>query len=240
VIVRAGALKRRCDSFQTHAGINVLARKRLKILRRVTTTIELRKHQVPDFTFGTVVRMKKDLATRSANTIGPIGRRTSRPKVIVFAQSRNSIQRKTNFFVPNIRSLIVVQIHRHGQPLRIDPQPLLVGQEFPRPMDRVFFEVIPKTEVSQHFKERVVIRGASHVFDVAGSQALLRTGRASEFEFDVTKEMFLERIHPRRCEQDGGIVFGYQHVTGTNVVILGLEKVQILLADLVGFHVSRR
>ena len=53
-------------------------------------------------------------------------------------------------------------------------------------MNRVFFEVITKTEVAQHLKERVMERRASHVIDIARAETFLASRRSSEVQLDLS------------------------------------------------------
>ena len=54
-------------------------------------------------------------------------------------------------------------------------------EQFPRPVDGFFFEIIPEAPVAEHLEKRVVIRVEPHIFEVivlaAGADALLRVGR---------------------------------------------------------------
>ena len=54
----------------------------------------------------------------------------------------------------------------------IDSEPLFIGEEFPRPVDRFAFEIIAETEIAEHLEERMVKCRASDVVDVAGAQTL--------------------------------------------------------------------
>jgi len=115
-------------------------------------------------------------------------------------------------------------------------QPLFFGEKLPRPVDCVTFEVIAEAKIPHHLEKGVVIGRASNVFDVASPQAFLSTGRASKFQLDIAQEMIFERIHSGRSKQNGGVPFWNQHIAGTNGVVLGGKKVEVLLADFVSFH----
>lgn len=55
-------------------------------------------------------------------------------------------------------------VNRHQQFVLI--QSVILGQQIPCVSDRFFFEVVTKTEVSQHFEKRVMARGVSNVIEV--------------------------------------------------------------------------
>ena len=154
----------------------------------------------------------------------------------MLAKPFDSVERQTDFFVPNIGGFVVVEVNGYRKPLRIDCHPFFVGEKFPRPVNGFFFEVITKTKVAHHFEKRVMVGGAAHVFDVAGAEAFLSAGRASKFELDVSQKMILKRIHPGGGEQDRGIPFRNENITRTNGVPFGLKEVEIALAYFVGFH----
>ncbi len=81
------------------------------------------------------------------------------------------------------------------------PEPLLVGEKLPRPVDRLALEVIAEAEVAQHLEKRVVIRRAADVVDVAGPQALLAGRGPRELQLHLAQEVVLELVHAGRREQ---------------------------------------
>ncbi len=91
-------------------------------------------------------------------------------------------------------------------------------------------EVVAKAEVPEHFEERVVVGGTSHVIDIAGAEAFLASRRAGEFEFDLSEEVILELVHAGGGEQYRGVPSGDEDVAGLAVVPFGLEEGQILFA----------
>ena len=55
-------------------------------------------------------------------------------------------------------------VNRSQQPIFVDTK--LFGNEFPCKGDRVFFEIIAKGKVPEHFKEGMVTRGITHIVEV--------------------------------------------------------------------------
>ena len=94
---------------------------------------------------------------------------------------------------------------------------------------------------NQHFEERVMVRRASHVVDVAGSQTLLAGGRLRKFEFDASETVIiewgiLELVHSGGREEDGRVPLWHQYIAGLTGVSFGLKKSEVLLAEIVCLH----
>jgi len=126
--------------------------------------------------------------------------------------------------------LFVILIDRDAQLIRIDGQPILRSQEFPRPTDRFLLEVIAEREIPQHFKKGVVNRRAANVIDVAGPHALLARRRAGKVELDFAQEVVLELVHPRRSEQHRGVPGRYQYIAGTTRMAFGCKEFEVFFA----------
>ena len=113
-------------------------------------------------------------------------------------------------------------------------EPLLVGEEFPGPVDGFALEVVAEAEVAEHLEEGVVVGGAADVVDVAGAEAFLAGGGAGEFELHFAEEVVLELVHAGGREEHGGVPGGDEHVAGAAAVPFGLEEGQVLFAEFVG------
>ena len=80
-------------------------------------------------------------------------------------------------------------------------------QKLPGPIDRLFFEVIPKAPVAKHFEERVVIGIETDIIEVivlaAGSDAFLSIGntRRRERRFLLAEKIGHELVHARVRKQ---------------------------------------
>ena len=97
----------------------------VKLSGGLPSTIELRKHQVPDLQLAAVAAMVVDLAARSAHSIGTLAGRTCWPEVLVFVQPLNARLGQANVCLPNLGCFVVVLVDRHRQLVRIDPNHFL-------------------------------------------------------------------------------------------------------------------
>ena len=228
-------------AFQTHAGVDVLFRQRLQVVRRVADAVELREDQVPDLD-----RLRRagwqviDFTARTADAVGALRRGGGGPEVLPLVLARDPVGRQLDLVVPDPERLVVVEVDGDGQPRRIQSQPFLRGEEFPRPVNGFLLEVVAEREVAEHLEERVVIGRHTDVADVARSQTLLAGGRLGELERPDPQELVLELVHPGRSEQDGLVILGNEHIRRTTDATLGLKELQILFAQFIGFHIESR
>ena len=137
---------------------------------------------------------------------------------------------------PDAGRLVVVEIDRDREPLGVQPEPFLAGQELPGPVDGLALEVVAEAEVAQHLEERVVVGRAADVVDVAGAEALLAGRGPGELELAAAEEVVLELVHAGGREQHRGIPARHQHVAGPADAAFGLEEGEVLFAEFVGFH----
>ena len=82
------------------------------------------------------------------------------------------------------------------------------------------------------------MRSVAHFVDVAGADALLYVGEALALGVGLAHEVGHQRVHARRGEEHGGVVFGNERSAGDDGVPLGLEELEVELAELVGFDVA--
>ena len=177
-----------------------------------------------------------DFAARAADAVGPLAGGVGRPEVLVLAQPLQPLGRELDLVGPDAGRLVVVEVDRGREPLGVQAEPLLVGQELPRPVDRLALEIVAEAEVAQHLEEGVVVGRAADVVDVAGAQALLAGRRPGELQLAAAEEVVLELVHAGRREQHRGVPAGDQHVAGPADASLGLEEGQVFFAEFVGFH----
>ena len=88
--------------------------------------------------------------------------------------SENALCRNTDFFIPDIESLIVLQIN--GRIETVCRDSYAFGQELPCPVDRFCLEVIAEGEVAQHLKECAVAGCLTDILDIAGTDTFLTCG----------------------------------------------------------------
>ncbi len=111
---------------------------------------------------------------------------------------------------PVAKSLVIVFVNGHIQTLWLEGQILARGQEFPAPHNRFLFEIIPKTKVPQHLKQRVMAVGTPHILDVADSHTFLAGGHTVMNAFvaetgGAAHEIRFELLHPRHAKHQGGV-----------------------------------
>ena len=96
-----------------------------------------------------------------------------------------------------------------------DEQPILgqikfLGDERPSQFNRVFFEIIAKGKITQHFKEGVMARRIADIVEVimlaTGAHAFLRGGGAHIGAVLNAGEGVFKLHHARIGEHEGGII----------------------------------
>ena len=233
--VRRDPLERGGGPFEPHAGIDVLARERFKVVRRIPDAVELREDEVPDFDLAQR-RVIVDLAARAADAVRPFRRGAGGPEVFVLVEVLQAVGGKLDFVEPDFRGLGVVFIDRRRKRFGGEPEPFLFGEEFPRPVNRLAFEIVAETEIAEHFEEGVVIRRSADVVDIAGPQALLAGRRAGKVEMAPAEEMVLELVHPGGGEEDRRVPAGDEHVARAAHAPFGFKEGKVLFTKFVGFH----
>ena len=110
----------------------------------------------------------EDLGARTARTgvthLPEVVRRVWRAFVITDAN--NTLARDTDLFFPDFVGFVIGFIDGNPQTLFRQLEPVFTGQQFPRVLNGIVFEVVAEAEVTQHFEEGVVTRGVTDVFQV--------------------------------------------------------------------------
>ena len=175
-----------------------------------------------------------------------------RPEVVLHAQLEDPLGRNA-LCAPEVEGLLVpgqpaLAVEDGGrEPVLRDPEPLLGGDELPRPLDRVALEVVAEGEVAEHLEEGVVARREADVLQVvvlpAGPHALLGGRRPRVVALLLPREDVLELDHPRVGEEEGRVVLRHEPGGGDAAVAALLEEAEEELTDLgggQGLHVSVR
>ena len=105
------------QALQTCTGIDVFARERLEVVRRIPDTVKLREDEVPDFDFAQG-RMIIDFAARAADTVGTFRRSARRPEVFVFVEVLKAFGGKFDFVEPDGGSFVVAGQALFGRALK--------------------------------------------------------------------------------------------------------------------------
>ena len=254
IVVRFLALQNHTQTLETHTRINVVLRQRLQ--RAISLAVELHKYVVPDLdnlrvilidhlTTGDqrdlclITQVEMDLATRTARTgIAHL------PKVILLVATNDVIGGQET--QPEIVSLL---IERHTVLLRaleygcihtLLRQFIHLGQQFPRPLDSLFFEIIAKRPVAEHLEHRVVIGIVAYLLQVVmltrHAQTLLRIANSGCFDRRITQEHILKLVHTCIGKHQRRIVLNNHRCRGYYHVAFALEEFEKGLSNFVAFH----
>ena len=116
-----------------------------------------------------------------------------------------------------------------------------LGQQLPRPFDRLPLEVIAVGPVAQHLEHGVVVGVVPHLFQIVVlaryAQAFLCVGRPRIFARSVAQKDVLELVHARIGEHQRRIALDHHRSRGNDLVSLAPEKVQKGLANFIRFHI---
>ena len=66
--------------------------------------------------------------------------------------------------VPDVGCLIIISIDRNVEAIEI--QTHVYGQKIPGVGDRLFFKIITKRKITEHFKKSVMSSGATDIFEI--------------------------------------------------------------------------
>ena len=245
-------LQHRGNTLQAHTGVDGRLRQRLH--GTVSLTVELHEDDVPDLDVTVAVFfrasrraapdviavVKEDFGARAARTgvahLPEVIR--SKRRAFVVADADDTLARNAYFIGPDVECFVIGLVDGDPQLLFRQGEPVFTGQQFPCVFDGILLEIIAKAEVAQHFKEGVVTRGVTDVFQIVvfttRTHATLRGGRARVITFVEAKEDILELVHPGVGKQQGWIVVRYQGAAGNYLMSLTMEKVEKRLTDLSG------
>ena len=75
------------------------------------------------------------------------------------------------------------------------------------------------------------MRGVSHFFDIARADAFLNVGQPCAFGVLFTEKVRNQRVHARRGEENGRVVFGDQACRRDDFMSFGSKKIKIELSE---------
>ena len=213
------ALEDHRKAFKTEARIDVA-------LRKLTGNIEvslgtdrgeavLHEHEVPDLDVASLInRWAAFLAVGWATVVVDLRAWPTRsrlacvPVVIGLTGTDDALGRYADLVFPDAASLIIsvisVFVHRDPQAFRIQAVTAVGnrrGQQFPRPRDRFFLEVVTEGEVTVHLEERAVAGRLADLFDIGSADALLDRNRARIRRRFDSRQVRDERNHAGDGEQ---------------------------------------
>ena len=222
LIVRMHALQNRSQTLQAHAGIH--ARRRQFYHRAILFHIKLHEYVVPNFDEAVAILVRRTRrAARDVRTVivENLTARTTwtgvghHPEIVRFvfaafiiANANHALRRQTDDLRPDVVGFIIVDVHRRQQALR--RKAIDFSQQLPAPFDALFFEIVAKRPITQHFKKGMVTRGVAHVFQIivlaTRTQTRLYRGRAVVRAFVDAEEYVLELNHTGVREHQRWIV----------------------------------
>ena len=236
---RSHVLAHAGKALQTHAGVDVLLLQ-LGIIA-VAIIIELREHDVPDLDVAVAVAADGAAGFAAAVLLAAViinfGAGTARagavlPEIVLLAEAEDMALGNADHIAPDGEGLVVggrrliACKDRRIQPIRLKVDPLGAGQEFPRPVDGLFLEVVTEREVAQHLKIGAVAGSVADVLNIAGTDALLAGGDPVTGRLLLAGKVGLHGCHAGVDQQQRGIVLGDQGKAGQTQMVFGLKEVQ--------------
>ena len=242
VVIVVLALQHGGDALQPHAGIDRRLRQRQAIARR--KLIELHEDEIPDLDEAVAVFIRR--AGRPAGNLVAVIEEDFRtraaragvahlPEIVRRRDADDLGIRQPCDLLPQRVRFVVFGIHRDQQ--AVFRQPVFLGDQIPRQLDRAFLEIIAEREIAEHLEERVVPRGVADIVEVvvlaAGADAFLRRGGALIRPLLHAGKNVLELHHAGIGEHQRRIVARHQRRRRHDLVAVGREIVQKRRPDFV-------
>ena len=98
-------------SLEAHAGVDIPARQRFEILRRIANAVELREDEVPDLDIAAIGHPVEDFATGPADPVRPLRGCTGRPEIVILAHPGDPVGRHPDLVRPDAVSLVVIVVN---------------------------------------------------------------------------------------------------------------------------------
>jgi hypothetical protein len=255
LVVAVHVLQDRRRPLEPHAGIDRRLRQRVHDAPLVA--VELHEDVVPDLDVAVALlvrRSRRPARNSLAVVVEDLGARPAgagvahHPEVVrgvartlVVADAHDALGRHADVARPQLVGLVILGID--ADPEALGGQLVDLDQQFPGVADRVALEVVAEGEVAEHLEEGVVARRVADVLEVvvlaAGADALLRGRRAQVGPLVEAEEDVLELVHAGVGEQQCRVVMWHERTRGNDLVALGFEEPEELLADFSTFHRRR-
>ena len=171
VVIVVLALQQRADPLQPHAGVDALHLQGHHAA--ICELLVLHEDVVPDLDKPVAVLI--GAARRTAPNVRPVVienlcARTAgsgwphAPEVVIVIDSDDLVIGKAGHLLPDCGRFVVSVIDRYAKPVGIERE--ISCQQLPRKGDRLFLEIVAKTEIAEHFKKCMVPRGVTHVVEI--------------------------------------------------------------------------
>jgi len=243
------ALEDRRHSLQAHAGVDVLRRQvtedRVVLLAGARAPFELHEDEVPELQVAVLVNRRAALqAVLGPAIVEQLGTGSARagdahrPEVVGLAATHDPVRRDADR-PPDLVRLVVVEVDRRPDPLRVKPETPGVnrlGGQVPGERDRLVLEVVPEREVAVHLEERAVPAGLADLVDVRRTEALLHADGPLVGGRLLPQEVGDELHHAGGDEQEVRVADGGQRSGRHHGVTVRLEVREVPPPDLRRLH----
>ena len=146
------------------------------------------------------------------------------PEVILFAKFENTLCRNSDLFIPDIESLIILQINRRIKTAGI--QTYHLSQELPWPVNGLSFKVISKREITKHFKECTVTCSLTYILNITCTDTFLTGTDSCTWWFLCSCEIWFQWCHSCIDQQDTFIALWNQWKAFQNKMSLAFHEIQ--------------
>ena len=146
------------------------------------------------------------------------------PEVVLLAEPENALCRNTDFLIPDIESLIVLQINGRIETVFVQAHHL--GEEFPGPVNRLSLKIISEGEIAQHLKKGAVAGCLSHIFNIAGTDTFLAGSHSPAGRNLCSCKIRLQRSHTGIDQQKALVIVRHERKALHRQVSLTLKKFQ--------------
>ena len=205
------------ETLESHAGIYIFLSK-LGIVA-VAVIIELRENIIPYFHVS--VTVTAGLAVGLAAAVffaaieiylgaGTAGTAAVLPEVVLLTEADYTLGGDADLFVPYFKSLVILFVDGGPEPVLGDFENL--GEKFPCPRERLFFEIIAEGKVAEHLEICAVACRISDIFYIVCAYATLAGRHAAAGRSSFTREILFERSHARDYEQKRLVALGNKRI----------------------------
>ncbi len=146
------------------------------------------------------------------------------PEVVFLTEAVNTICRNTDFLMPNLEGILIVQINGRIEAVCRNANTLC--QELPSKVNGLALKIITEGKVAKHLKKGAVTSGLSDVFDVAGSNTLLTGGHTPSGRNFLSRKVGLQRSHTGIDQKQAVVVMRNQRKALHLQMSLFLKEIQ--------------
>ncbi len=232
-------------ALKAHARIYIRMRHRRIVA--VAVAVKLRENNIPELDVAVAVaaytaRRLVAAVLRSAVEVylraWAARARTMLPKIILSAKAHYVRRINANFFCPDVKSLIVIFVNRHPEPVGWKLKHFRA--ELPCPRRSLVLEIIAERKVAEHFKKSAMAVGYANVVDIASAYTFLACCHALARRRHFTCEIFFHRRHSRINQQKAVVIFRDKRKARQPHMAFRFEKRKVFFPQLIKtcpFHI---